>query len=95
MLSTYFLNSCMTKSAYFGFRIIKIAENKEKALQKAYEASFLRKVGLSEKFLRVVMCMRKSVLGLGLMKPSTITDMLVLKQYLVHQSSKTKVETMI
>ena len=43
------------------------------------------KLGLSRKFPRLVLYSRKSALSLGIMKPSTIIDMLKAKQYIGHR----------
>ena len=78
-LAYVFFNCYLTKSVYFGYGIIEISENQEKALRKLCESKFLKKVELSEKFLRAVLYSRKSALGLGLMKLLTIIDALALK----------------
>ena len=49
------------------------------------EKVILRKLGLSEWFPRDVLYSRKTALGVGIMKPSTIIDILVLKLYVGHK----------
>ena len=94
-LAYAFFNSYLTKSSYFECRIIKISENQEKALKRINKVAFLRKVELSEKFPRVVLYSRKAVLGLGLMKLSTIIETLVLKQYFSYQQSSIELAILI
>ena len=45
----------------------------------------LRKLGLSEWFPRDVLYLRKTALGVGIIKPSTIIDILALKLYVGHK----------
>ena len=45
---------------------------------------------LSEKFPRLVLCSRKSILGVGLMSPSTIASSLALKLYVGHNRYKSE-----
>ena len=47
-----------------------------------YEEPLLSKFGLSKNFLRQVLYSRKSALGIGIMTPSTIIDMLKAKLYI-------------
>ena len=49
---------------------------------KISEPVLLKKLGLSEKFPRKILYTRKSALRVGLLKPSTIITILILKLYL-------------
>ena len=53
----------------------------EKELRRIYEEPILIKLGLGRKFPRTALYSRKSVLGVGLMTPSTIIACLKLKLY--------------
>ena len=55
----------------------------------------LRKLNLSERFPRKVLYMRNSALGVGLMAPRTIVDVLALKLYVGHQRARSKVAKII
>jgi len=72
----------MTKSVFFGCGIVELNEQQEKELQRIYEEPLLVKLGLSRKFPRDVLYSRRSVLGIGIMKPSTIIVLLKAKLYL-------------
>jgi len=77
-----YYNAYMIKSVYFGCGIVDLSEKQEIALQQIYEEPLLVKLGLSRKFPRDVLYSRKSALGIGIMKPSTIIDTLKAKLYL-------------
>ena len=55
---------------------------------KISKGTSLRKVGLSEKFPRKVLCAQKLQLGVGLLKPNTILTILLLKLCLGHQRNQ-------
>ena len=57
-------------------------DEQEKELKRIYEEPMLMKLGLSKKFPRAALCSRKSTLGIGLMEPSTIVDVLKLKLFI-------------
>ena len=52
---------------------------------KISEPTLLKKLRLSEKFPRVLLCSRKYALGVGLMKPSTLIVVLVLQSHFGHK----------
>jgi len=52
-------------------------------------------MGLSQKFLRKALYARKSALGVGLMSPSMILNILALKLYVSHKRGETEVSKMI
>ena len=72
----------MIKSVYFGCGIFELTDNQENELKKIYEEPLLVKLGLSRNFLRRVLYSRKSALGIGIMEPSTIINILKAKLYL-------------
>ena len=55
------------------------------------EPVLLKKLGLSEKFPREILYARKSALGVGLLKPSTIITILTLKLYLEHMRNDDRI----
>jgi len=78
--SIYF-NIYMIKSVFFGCGVIEFHLKEERELQRIYEEPILVKLGLSKKYPQAVLYTRKSILGIGLMKPSIIIAILKLKQY--------------
>ena len=53
------------------------------------------KLRLSRKFPRLILYSRKSALGVGIIKPSTIIDMLKAKQYIGHKRMNSIVQESI
>ena len=49
-----YYNIYMLKSVYFRYRIIDLNEKEKDELRRTYEELLLRKLGLSIKFLRIV-----------------------------------------
>ena len=90
-----YYNAYLIKKVYFGCGVMTLDKNQEVILQKIYEPVILRKLKLSEKFPRKVLYMRNSALGIGLLKPRTIVDLLSLKLYLGHHRAKTKESKMM
>ena len=80
-----FFNMCLVTQVFFGCGIISLISNQEKILMKISEGTLLRKLGLSEKFPRKVLCARKTQLGVGILKPNTILTILSLKLHLGHR----------
>ena len=72
----------MIKSVYFGCRIIELTNRQEQELKRIYEELLLIKLGLSRNFPRDVLYSRKSALGVRIMMPSTIINMLKAKLYI-------------
>ena len=81
-LTYIFYNTYLIKSIYFGIDIIKLSLLQEKELMKIYEPTILRKLGLSQKFLRRVLYTRKTAMGVEITKSLTIVDTLLLKLYI-------------
>ena len=71
--------------ACFGCGMMILNEKQEETLMKTTKSMLLRKLGLSEKFPRKILCAQKSQLGVGTMKPSTIITTLALKLCLGHK----------
>ena len=82
LLIYVYYNAYLIRSMYFGCRILKLINPQQKQLIKIYEPIILKKLYLSQKFLRSMLYMRKSALGIGIMKPSTIIDTLTKKLYI-------------
>ena len=74
-----YYNAYMIKSVCFGCGIIELSEEQEIELKKIYEEPLLIKLGLSRRFPRAVLHSRKSALGIGIMTPRTIIDILKAK----------------
>ena len=79
-----FCNIYLIKKVYFGSRVMTLDLNQEKISQKIYEPVILRKLKLSERFLRKVLCVRNSALGIYLLTLRTIIDVLLLKLNIGH-----------
>ena len=62
---------------------------------KIYEPVILRKLGLSIKFPSNILYARKSMLGVKLMSPSTIMDILALKLYIGYNRGESEVAKII
>ena len=73
------------KQVHFGTGAIAINKNQEETLTKISELAILRKLGLSEKFLRRISHTKKSQLRVGILQPSIIIGILSLKLYLGHK----------
>jgi len=65
-------NAYIMKSIYFGYGIIELHKKEEEILHKEYKEIILVKLGLSKKFPRSILYMRKSALGIGLIRLSTV-----------------------
>ena len=79
-----YFNMYLITSVYFGCRVLTLNPKQEEELMKISEATLLRKLGLSKRFPRKILCTRKSQLGAGILKPTTIMTILSLKLYLGH-----------
>jgi len=90
-----YYNAYLIKKVYFGSGVLMLTEKQEKELRKIYEPILLRKMNLSEKFPRHVLYSRKTALGVGLLAPSTIVDILSVKLYMGHQRMNSRVSKMI
>ena len=77
-----YFNMYMIKSVFFGCGVIELNSREEEELKRIYEEPLLIKLGLGRKFPRIVLYKRKSALGIGLMKPSTVIAILKLKSYI-------------
>ena len=71
----------MIKSIYFGCGIIELMKEQEVEMRRIYEEPLLIKLGLSRKFPRAVLYSRKSTLGIRIMTPSIIINILKAKLY--------------
>ena len=80
---------------YFGCGIVRLLPKQEDILRKISEPVLLRKLKLSEKFPREILHARKSALGIGLMKPSTILAILASQLFFGYLRMKDDASTMI
>ena len=64
-------------------------------MRRICEETLLNKLGFSKKFLRNVLYMRRSALGIGILKPKIIVDALVIKLYFGHKRAKTRMSKLI
>ena len=90
-----YYDAYLIKKIYFGSGVMSLTEQQEKVLKQIYEPVLLRKMKLSEKFPRSVLYSRKTALGIGLLAPRTIIDVLSLKLYIGNQRLNSKVAQII
>jgi len=90
-----YFNMYMITKVYFGCGIITLSEQQEKTIMKAYEATMLNKLGLSQKFPKELIYSRREALGVGLLKPSTIIAILATKQYFGHKRMRGRISNII
>ena len=83
-----YFNVYVMTSVVFGSRVVSLTESQEKEFKRMQEDPILIKLVLSKKFTRAALCSRKSALGVGLMEPSTIIDMLELKLFVGNMRKK-------
>ena len=93
--ASIYYNMYLIKKVYFGYGIFKISQQQENILKKIYEPVILRKMRLSEKLPRSILYARKSSLGVGLISPTTIIDVLALKLYIGHNRLESEVSKII
>ena len=72
-----------------------LTPKQEKILQDISEKTILRKLGLSEKFLREVLYSRKSALGICLIKLSTIIVILALKLCIGYKRTSNRISNIL
>jgi len=94
-VASLYYNAYLIKKVNFGSGVLSLTEKQEQELKRIYEPILLRKMKLSEKFPRNVLYSRKTALGVGLLAPRTIVDILSLKLYIGHQRMKSKVSEII
>ena len=75
--------------------MIKLTPSQEKVLMEISEKVLLKKMGLSEKFPRKMLHTRKSALGVGLIKPSTMVLILSLKLHVGHVRAQNRIARII
>ena len=90
-----YYNMYLIKKVYFGCRVLGITLQQEEVLKKIYEPIILRKLELSENFPRAVLYSRKTALGVGLIVPRIIIDVLALKLYLGYQKVEDRISLLI
>ena len=75
--------------------MLSLNPKQEQILKDINEPVILRKLKLSERFPRKVLHMRNSALGVGLIAPRTIVEVLALKLHVGHQRARSKVAKII
>jgi len=90
-----FYNMYLIKQVYFGYGVVNLIPQQEEILQELSEKVILKKLGLGERFSRDVLYSRKMALGAGLMKPTTIIDMLALKLYIGYKRLNDRIAKII
>ena len=90
-----FYNTYLCIKVCFRCRIMSITEKQEQELMKIHKPIILRKISLSEKFLRCMLHIRKSALRVGLIKPSIMIAILALKLYLGNKKLQNSIEHVI
>ena len=93
--ASMYYNMYLIKKVYYGGGVFSITNRQETILKNIYETVILNKMGLSQKFLLKALYARKLALGVGLMSPSTILNILALKLYVSHKRGETEVSKMI
>jgi len=93
--ASIYYNMYLIKKVYYGCGILTINKSQEKILRKIYEPVILKKMGLSVKFSRDILHTRQMALGVGLMSPKTIMNILALKLYIGHNKFDSDVSKMI
>ena len=76
-----YFNTCMLSNLFFGCGIVELQERKIKELKKTHELPMLRKLGLGKYFPRKLLHMKNPALGVGLIEPSEVIDLLAIKFY--------------
>ena len=71
-------NAYIMKSVYFGYRIIELNQRQVEILKQIYEEVIAEKIGLGKKFLRKILYVRKTIMGIELISPDTAVKMQVL-----------------
>ena len=77
-----FFNVYLIKIVYFGCGIVEINDRQEKYLQSIYEITIFNKLRLSKKFLRQILYARRDMIGIGLICPKTVINILATKLYI-------------
>ena len=90
-----YINIHMIRSAYFGHGILELNKKQEKELRLIYEELLLKKLGLGEKFLRLLLCVRKLAGRVRLLQLKTIVGMMVIKQHITNNRMKNRVYSII
>ena len=86
-----FFNICLTKSLYFSCGIIELSKEQDSILRNIYEKIILEKLGLSKKFLRKVLYIRKNTLRNELVTLITMVETLVLKLCIGQKRAKIRI----
>ena len=72
-----------------------MSPKQDEILRETSEKVLLKKLGLSEHFPRDVLYSRRTVLGIGIMKLSTIIDVLASKLYVGHERLNNRISKII
>ena len=81
-------NACLIKKVYFGCRVFSLSETEVNVLKSICKVMLMRKLRLSEKFLRIIMHVRKTPLGIELIASRVIIDVITLKSFFPESSGK-------
>ena len=90
-----YYNMYLLRRVYFGCGIMQLMPNQEKELIKISEPILLKKMGLSINFPRKLLYARKSALGVGLIKPSTMILILSMRLYAGHVRAGDRISNII
>ena len=90
-----YFNMYILKSIFFGVAIIEINEKQIKELKRINKILIITKLQLSKNFPKILLCARKSFLGLGLISPETVMEISILKVYLGYKRLKRNITRMI
>ena len=85
----------MIRSTYFGYGIFELSDKQEKELRLFYKGLLLKKLRLEEKFLRLLLYIRKTVGRVRLLQLKTIVGIIAVKQYIINSRMKNRVYLLI
>ena len=76
-----YFNVYMLTNVFYGCGIVKFTEEEIRVLKDIYEKPMVQKLSLGVNFPRKLLYVRKDALGVGLMEPQTVIDLLAIKLY--------------
>ena len=88
-------NAYLMKKMFFGFGIIELKDQKDRALIKLHETTIAKKLRLESNFPREASCSRKNAVEAGLIKPKTETATLAHEMCIENVRANTKIYKII
>ena len=90
-----YYNTCVLSSVYYGCVIMTLNEKEENELRRLHEAPMLNKLGLRSTFPRDMMHVSRDMLGLGLVLPTTMIAIQVIRMCFGNKRIKSNAARMI